>query len=68
MLTIAILALIGMFVSMTTYIIKDNKLDVNAFLSTIAVIAWWNICTPVSISIIGIMIVLFIIVQVIDLN
>jgi len=43
MLTIAILALIGMVISIIVYM-NDDKVNANAFLSVIAVLAWWKIC------------------------
>jgi hypothetical protein len=47
-LTIAILALLGMIISILTYL-GDDKVNANAFLTAIAIIAWWKICLTVSI-------------------
>lgn len=59
-LAIAIIALIGMVFSILTYA-GDDKLDCNVFLSAIAVIAWWNISLAVSITLIGVCVLIGII-------
>ena len=64
MLAIAILGLIGLIASVRYYISEHDRIDVNTFLSAITVIAWWNICLPISI----ILIILFILILINAIN
>lgn len=53
MLTIAIIGLIGMIFSTIHFSSYHGKFDCNIFLTTITIIAWWNICLPLSIILMG---------------
>lgn len=50
-LAIAILSSIDFVLSFLKHLLND-KFDVNLITATIVVIAWWNICLPVSITVI----------------
>ena len=50
-LAIAILSSIDFCLSFLRHL-YDGKLDVNLIAATIVVLAWWNICLPVSITVI----------------
>jgi hypothetical protein len=52
MLTIAIIALIGIVGSFLYNTLYDNSLHINMPLGAIAVLTWWNICLPLSIILI----------------
>ena len=54
MLAIAIIALIGMLASVIHESDKHDKLDINLFISAVAIMAWWKICFPFAIVLIGI--------------
>ena len=65
MLAIAIIGLIGMIFSTIHFAVQHDKFDCDLFLTTITIIAWWNICLSLSIILIGFG-VLIIIVNAID--
>ena len=65
MLAIAIIGLIGMIFSTIHFAVQHDKFDCDLFLTTITIIAWWNICLSLSIILMGFSL-LIIIVNAID--
>jgi hypothetical protein len=51
-LAIAILSLIGFVLKFLSNLLVHEKFDMDLITATIVVLAWWNICLPVSITVI----------------